>query len=239
MNRERQLISADQLLRNVRTRMFDYSKVMRELFVKETRKEPTCTAGCAYCCFAKVLIDAGTGAMIYLYLRKHGLWSDELERRLEKADREMAPTAHGAWLATRTPCVFLKSKEFGRGMCTIYPVRPFSCALTFSTTPDPAACAVPDEVVLQLVVEEDDRNLKWVLEYHEAFLNGCGETKTWVMTIPGAVLYGRALVEKVAKPLVARIAKEDAQQLGVSIDELFDTAAAEWARQGQLAPVAR
>ncbi len=227
ITRETEVITIDRLLRRVRLHTFDLAAVAHQGFVQFEKRKPTCRTGCSFCCYQKVLIDAATGAMIYLYLVAEGRWSPGLEARLLAADREIAPVAHHNWLPLKRPCVFLKEKAFGLGTCTIYPVRPVNCALAFSKVDDPSQCAEPDGAAVG-IVQVAPELMKAALQDHEALLRTAGETKTWVMTMPAAVLYGRALVEELPTPAVCRVAKEDATAAGLDIWNAFDEAAFHW-----------
>jgi hypothetical protein len=203
---EQSLISVKDLLRRVGTRSFDYAAGIRK--IAEAKVGPlTCRSGCAWCCTAKIIVDAGTGAIIALALKQAGRWTPALRARLAAVDREMSRTSHASWMALRRPCVFLHAEGPGRGTCTVYRYRPASCLATFSNT-DPAACSVVGGVGAQFQISDDNLTGNLLVD-HEALLNGAGETKMWLMTLPGAVLYGYAMLAGEPRPDVFRAAKED------------------------------
>lgn len=200
-----ELITPRDLLRKVGTRQFDYSRALRA--EAEKRVGPvSCTEGCAWCCYSKIMIDAGTGGILAVALEQEGRWTPELRQKLAAADSAMSRATHHDWFETRTPCVFLDETSPGHGSCTVYRYRPFSCVATFSVS-DPARCSVGGETSqFQLADENLTANL---LTWHEAILNGAGETQLLLMTIPGAVLYGHAMLAGEPRPDVHRVARED------------------------------
>lgn len=212
------LIDAGDLLRRVRTLTFDYAQAAHAGAVSHA--EPpgapvSCAPGCFGCCTAKIMVDVATGALIYLHLRDKDQWSPSVERALVSADRAMTGMSHGAWMDQQLPCVFLRG-----GRCTVYPVRPRACLSTFSKK-DPALCTVVGlvgasfQVAIEPVVD-------YLLETHVAMLRGFGEAQAQLATLPGAVLYGRALVEGLPKPKVLTLGWDDAHATGRPYEELFD-----------------
>jgi hypothetical protein len=204
------LIDRADLLRKVKTRTFDYSAALRPHAEKLVGAPITCTKGCAYCCYAKICIDAGTGMVIALDLVARGLWTPRLVRRLTEADAAMTKATHHDWFNLRRPCVFLADYEWGKGTCMVHSVRPAACVTTFSVKPA-IECSVGSNIASFQVA--DEHIVEQLMPYQEALLNGVGETKMWLMTIPGAVLYGYSLAAKLPPPpTVLRLAKEDAPQ---------------------------
>lgn len=220
-----ELITPGDLLRNVRTRMFDFGHFGRLKVTEALGREPDCGAGCAFCCYPKVLIDGSQGALIAIYLNQTGRLTPALVKRLAEADAAMAPVSHAEWHARRIPCVFLTEKARGLGRCSVYPARPIACVATWgSRTGDPKDCGVVGGTAqMQVALHPDD--MSNLVAYHEGILNGFGETKTWCMTIPGAVLYGLALLQGLPPPPVFRLAKEDMPE-GESVETWFDGLAA-------------
>jgi Fe-S-cluster containining protein len=201
------LISVAKLLRNVKTRTFDYSAAVRAHAEKVVGAPITCSKGCAHCCYSKICIDAGTGMVIALELQAQGRWTPELVKRLTELDAEMTRTSHHDWFNKRQPCVFLAEREWGVGTCTVHSVRPAACVATFSALP-PVECSVGDNKASFQVA--DEHLVEHLMPYQEALLNGAGETSLWLMTIPGAVLYGYSLAANLPPPpTVLRLAKED------------------------------
>jgi len=191
------LIRRDDLLRKVKIRTFDYATALREHAAKLIGAPITCGKGCAYCCYSKICIDAGTGMVIALELVAQGRWTPALVAKLTAADAAMTRTNHHDWFNLRRPCVFLAEDEWGRGRCTIHAVRPYSCVTTFSARPA-IECSVGNNVASFQVA--DEQIVQHLMPYHEALLNGAGETRTWLLTIPGAVLYGYSLAAKEPPP---------------------------------------
>lgn len=215
------LITPAQLLRNYRRDIFDFAAVASS-DVAKSMGPLSCGKGCAYCCYSKVLIDLGEAALIYLHLKTSGQWTPALERKLQDADAAMTPVSHADWLPLHRPCVFLKEKGFGHGECQVYSVRPLGCAASFSVE-EPAGCA-----------EVHGRHLAWVSEeaarffgtLHLAIMRGLGAETPLAMTIPGAVLYARALAERLPLPDVHRVSCYDLAH-DESREALFDRTGAE------------
>lgn len=200
------MIRRDDLLRKVKMRTFDYSTAVRAHAAKVVGPI-TCSKGCAYCCYSKICIDAGTGMVIALELVAQGRWTPALVAKLTALDAEMTRTTHHDWFNKRRPCVFLAEDEWGRGRCTIHSVRPAACVTTFSALPAIECSVGANKASFQIV---DQNIVECLMPWQEALLNGVGETKMWLMTIPGAVLYGYSLAAKEPPPpTVLRLAKED------------------------------
>ncbi len=221
-------VSTAELVCRYRMRVFDYADISRKAVTRDLGRNPICRSGCSWCCYAKIVMDAGHGAMIALYLVQEGLWTAALEARLAAADTAMFRIDHGAWLRSLTPCVFLDAKEPGKGTCSVYPVRPIGCSGTLSSALDPRDCAVDGGRVLAQL-DPSPGLLLHMIELPEAVLNAAGETSTALMTLPGAVLYGHALVTGGPRPDVFQIRKEDWDALPEprpDIGPYFDHAAA-------------
>src|SRR6185369_10724126 len=112
------LIGPKELLRKVRTALYDWTQTVRLAVAEHEGAHASCKDGCAYCCYQKVIIDLGQGALIYLYL--HDRWTPALELRLLEADQLLTGATHADWLAQRRPCPFLQEIAFGAGRCSIY-----------------------------------------------------------------------------------------------------------------------
>ncbi len=218
------LLTTKELLRYVRTNVFDVHGFGRRAIERE-HGEVTCKPGCAYCCYAKIIVHVADGIIIYLALRPQ--WTPTLERKLIDADRALTAASHAEWLGKRRPCVFLREERFGKGTCSIYPQRPIACAITFSVNPDPSCCAIPGGRDLATV--KSDRIGKVFGQLHADVAVSFKQTHSWMFTMPGAVLYGRALVEELPLPDVHRVALEDVREddAGEKLEDRFDRTGAE------------
>lgn len=216
--RER-LVTTRELLRFTRTSLFDLHREARAALPRITGQEVTCRNRCSYCCYAKVILDAAQGALIYLHLKAEGQWTAALERRLTEADRQQTALSHADVIAARLPCVFLKEGSFGEGQCKVYPVRPVACAVTFSTDPDPSGCAVPGGMNLKHV--KNDRANEAFAALHDSVLRWMGQRRRWLFTLPGAVLVAHALIEKLPPPAIYGIDSDQIPQ-HVPIEDAFD-----------------
>lgn len=137
------VVTSKELLRKVRTLTFDSSKQAANE-ARSERGSVSCAQGCGYCCYQKILASPGRGAMLHLWLKSKGQWTAATKSRLREADRAMSAETCVEWLSHRHPCVFLVEQSFGRGSCSVYPVRPVGCLTTFSSG-DPADCADDDK----------------------------------------------------------------------------------------------
>lgn len=193
------LITMRELVRHVRRNNFDYGEQARVLFDRKNPDTPiTCKAGCARCCNQKVITDAGTGAVIYLYLKQQYLWSPAMERRLVEADRLQTRLTHAEVMDQRIPCPLLAEKAPGEGRCIVHPVRPLACVSSFSTTTNPDDCwEVNGHATFRV---HDDGAADACISVMRDLLRSAGETNVMLMTLPAAVLYGRALIEGLPKP---------------------------------------
>lgn len=166
----------------------------------ESLGEVTCRSGCANCCYSKIITDVTDGIGIYLYLRSEGRWTPEFRQRLVEADRGMTEHTHLTWAQKRVPCPFLDEKSPGEGVCSVYPVRPLGCSMTFSVGGDPKKCAELGEVEggqIQIMIRSPSMmNLMMKKMMLGARL---GEAYT-LNTLPGAVLIGEAIVEGMLLP---------------------------------------
>lgn len=160
----------------------------------------TCRSECSYCCYQKILTAPYMGIFIYLYLKREGKWTPELRAKLVQADLDMTARTHRGWLMGKRPCPFLDEKSFGRGVCTVYPVRPEACAVTHSVAGDGALCAVVDGSNLVSVVDNDA--IEPFLVPVMAVQRYC---KPIITTLPASVLLAEAVVEKKPAPAVASV----------------------------------
>jgi Fe-S-cluster containining protein len=228
------IISVKELLRRVRTRTFDYSAGLRSHAEKKLGQPVTCAKGCSFCCSSKLMVDQGTGAVIAMYLEAEGRWTPRLVDELRATDAEMTATNHHDWFEKRRSCVFLdKGDAWGSGTCTVHAVRPFACLATFSVN-DPQLCSVgTNSSAFQIADENLTENL---MPYHEALLRTLGETETFLMTLPGAVLYGHDLITKVRPlaPGVLRLRKANVPSGDRFVPWLDEHGAAHAARMAHL-----
>lgn len=191
------MVPVHQVLRRIRTGTFDVANEGREIIADREGKPVSCASGCAYCCYQKITVDIAQGLAIYLYL--HPTWTPELEQRLIEADREQTRHRHATWFQMRRPCVFLKEESFGRGTCTVYPVRPVGCAGTFSVGP-PADCSTVDGQTQLGAVGPAAMALG---KLH--FEISMGQRDDYCRTLPGAVLAARATIEGLPAPPVHKV----------------------------------
>jgi hypothetical protein len=215
-----ELIPSRRLLRLVRTQLFDYNAIARELFAADTGAEVTCRRGCAYCCYAKIVCDAATGALIFMYLYEEGLWTPALVQRLRDADAAMTALPHARWMGERHPCVFLAETEYGKGTCMVHAVRPFACASTFAAVPDPKACGVVGGIAQAQVHVHGPAQA--IGEIYRRILAVAGEAEAWLFTLPGAVLYGAAMVQREPFPTLHRISWGEVAAAGNDVVAAFD-----------------
>jgi Fe-S-cluster containining protein len=221
------LITPARLVRHYRAQLHDYHAEARAYMERRLGKL-SCGKGCAFCCYSKVIIDLGEAAVIYLYLKATGQWTEALARKLAETDRAMAPTPHGQWLEQRRPCVFLKETSFGHGACSVYPVRPFSCASAFSER-EPETCAV---VGGEFRGFHSAKASEFFGRLHLSIMAGLGLDEAWAGTIPGAVLHAQALIEGLPPPTDAfRVELEKMARDGRTDGEYFDEQAGKWRQQ--------
>lgn len=185
----------------------------------------TCRPKCSYCCYQKILAPTFVGAFIYLYLRRQNMWSTDLRAKLAAADRDMTARTHRGWLMNRRPCPFLEEESFGRGSCTIYPVRPEVCAITYSVAGDGRKCAVPGEKSLVSAIGNAD-----VVPFIPLALAaeglGRGNMTSRLTTLPAAVLLAEAALERLPAPTVAGIPAPGPRDApGRNLEEEFDALA--------------
>jgi Fe-S-cluster containining protein len=191
--------------------------------VESDMGEVTCKPGCANCCYPKILVDTKEGILMYLQLRADGRWNPELRAKLVEADAEMTNHTHYTWALKRKPCPLLDEMAPGRGLCTVHPVRPLGCALTFSVGGDPSRCAevgyVPGG---QIQVVYHGPSMQSYLFDSLALRTILGGLYGY-STLPGAVLRGEAIVEGQLMPEVKFLPHDDAD--GPPVAQIFDSTA--------------
>jgi Fe-S-cluster containining protein len=220
------MIPATRLLRKLKQLTADLAYESRIEATKVGKL--TCKPGCAFCCYPKILTAAWDGLTIYLYLKATGRWTPEFRERLVAADIMMTKFTHDSWLGQKVPCVFLDqevSGPMGEGMCSIYEVRPVGCLSTFSVTPDPRDCARVDGHNVICVMQPSrpegvKANLAYATLYKEIMAEYIQYPK--IATMPGAVLIGEAIAEKLPLPDSVRTVL-----LGRDAEKKFDEAAEE------------
>ncbi len=196
------------LVRRYREMIFDHGAKARAAVERE-QGPVSCRAGCSWCCHSKILIDQGQAIILYLYLKRSGLWTSALERRLAQADEAMTHESHDAWFNRHEPCVFLvASDDPMHALCSVYPVRPLACASTFSVR-DPIECATLEGETAHWL--DDARPFT---EFFVGLILGAGETEVLAMTLPGAVLYAHAVLEGLPRPPVHSLPMEVLQERG-------------------------
>jgi Fe-S-cluster containining protein len=217
------LVTRRELLRLVQTKNFDYSQGLRREYERiQPNQKITCADGCSFCCYAKILVDAGTGAILYMHLERKGEWTPALEAKLLAADKALTASTHAEWLGKSIPCALLDEESPGRGRCTVYAVRPIACVSAHSVTSDPELCAEVDGSAQFLL--HSAPFAQTIAEVCKSVMRSVGETDTGIMTLPGAVLYGRAMIEGLPRPDVRRLSWDqwDSEGRGKTLDELFD-----------------
>ena len=193
----------------------------------------TCENGCAHCCYQKILVSGAEGVTIYAYLREVGLWTPEMVAKLTEADKRMTSMSHHDYFVEKIPCPFLAVEKPGWGQCTIYAARPISCAATFSMGDDPNLCAKTGD---------DDRDGQFQIAIHNSksmnqfmtLMFNIGRfverSSVQIMTLPGAILWAAAVVEKRRPPSVHRVLID---QHPKRVDEVFDQVAQRQSPKGE------
>lgn len=176
----------------------------------EERGPVTCSEGCAYCCYQKILAHAAVGAAVYLHLLDAGRWTSVMREALAESDRAQTADSHGRWVIRRIPCPFLAERSFGKGRCTIYSARPDGCRYLFSFTKRPEKCAAPKGQSTLLIIPDGGPGQhppREVLVRERLLMevsNMLGAR--WdIFTFPGSILYAEALIEGLPDPGVFRI----------------------------------
>jgi Fe-S-cluster containining protein len=117
----------------------------------------TCTATKA-CCNSFVLVRLYEGMVIAADLRRTGRDTAELRDQLRARAEAMESSNAAAW---DTPCLFLDERE----RCTVYDVRPTTCAQLYVYTP-PSSCAARSD---QIASYTPSREVAAANEVEEAF----------------------------------------------------------------------
>jgi Fe-S-cluster containining protein len=104
----------------------------------DEQQKISCKRGCHHCCYNLVKATLAEGAAIAVHLVERGefeKYRPQLEKTAKLADSFVdAEGEDGSfrYLATKTPCAFLKDGE-----CSIYDLRPMSCRTYYvATSPD-------------------------------------------------------------------------------------------------------
>lgn len=87
-----------------------------------------CRRSCSACCSHPVIVTLDEADEIYEFLRSRRLWTAELKTSLEQVSKLTAGLSFEVWLLAEIQCPLLD----GNDLCTVYPKRPFQCAVTFS-----------------------------------------------------------------------------------------------------------
>jgi len=119
-------------LNKVRTERY----LRSENFVNGVRDsaEISCSVGCSACCSHPVMIGLLEGFLVYRWLSLHGMWTTDLQARLQKHANETWTLAHEVWWLSNIPCPLLVNDR-----CSVHEGRPFVCRVTLSTG-DPVFC---------------------------------------------------------------------------------------------------
>lgn len=112
----------------------DYEVLLRGQ-MGDTGLAITCSKGCNHCCHYPVLASIFEGITIYRWLSENHLWTTSLRSKLADFVEQIQGLSLEVWLLSAQPCPLL-TKE---GACSVYPVRPFSCRVTYSIG-DPHYC---------------------------------------------------------------------------------------------------
>jgi hypothetical protein len=183
----------------------------------------SCTRGCAWCCHQKILTSATEGAVIYVTLRRDGQWTRELSTKLLGADSILTHKTHNAVLTERIPCALLVPGSVpGRGVCSIYPVRPLGCRTWYAIADDPIKCADPNGSGFAVLVS--GAAVEALTPYFLSFEAALG-TNGAAFTLPGAVLYAAARIEGKPDPGVHRVERAGDGEDAVTYADRFDRVA--------------
>lgn len=209
-----QIVTTARMMRQLRKNLRDAATDLKEgaqHYADSQDAIITCTPGCANCCYQKILVGAAEGLSIYIQLRMDNRWNDAEVERLTKLDREMTERTHRAWFGEKRPCPFLLEEKPGWGKCSVYSVRPISCAATFSVGGDPKHCEADDyspealargQVQVSGKTQNNFDYLKTLLHF-QLEIERCPEC--YFMTLPGAVIWAAARIEGRTPPDVRRV----------------------------------
>jgi hypothetical protein len=216
-----QLVGVAGLLRVVKNVNNAGSDTFRRMLAKAGKKV-SCTPGCAYCCYPKIVCSIVDAVPVYLYLHLTDAWTPELQAKLAEADRAMTAATHARYLRERRPCAFLREEEFGRGHCSVYPVRPICCVGTFSDR-NPPECGDPDATSKLLIVKHEKID-EHMMDIGRSILETLRLRRVFLYTFPGAVLTAAALCERQPLPDVHQLEITEDTEPG-STETRFDEVA--------------
>lgn len=94
----------------------------------------SCNKGCSWCCHHPFLISLAEGFLLERHLKRQGLWTSTLKKRLEETRDKTIGLATDIWLLSNIPCPLLEDRK-----CTAYEARPLHCRATYSSG-DPENC---------------------------------------------------------------------------------------------------
>lgn len=102
-------------------------------------EDVACRSGCTYCCHTRVSTSIPEVLVIADSLRHS--WTDEqltcLSARVQQLCQQGQPQDQHWWHASQTACPFLSDTS---GLCTIYPIRPFTCRSHHSLSREDCRC---------------------------------------------------------------------------------------------------
>lgn len=122
-------VIVESSIANCRNLKADISTLLQEEVLGET----VCRKGCSHCCHHPILISVLEGVLLYWHLRNNGLWSKELEFKLENHTDHVKSLDLDIWMLSNIPCPLLSQDN----LCTAYAARPILCATAYSR-------AIPD-----------------------------------------------------------------------------------------------
>ena len=102
-----------------------FAEAMTQKFRDPATPEVACKESCQWCCFQSVGVSAPEAFRIVRFLSSEVMATrrTDIVNRLRKLDKSTWGKRPKARAKLRLPCAFLTD-----GRCTVYPVRPLSCA---------------------------------------------------------------------------------------------------------------
>lgn len=158
----------------------------------EAKKQISCKRGCHHCCFNLVKATLAEGAAVAAHLVE----TDQFEKyrpQLEKTARLATSVVDSGdegsfrYLASKTPCAFLKDGE-----CSVYDLRPMSCR-TYYVATSPDNCS-PDRPGAEVGVV-DARVVAGVFLTHIVKATH-PHIPAFIGDFPSTVLSGKELIER-------------------------------------------